>query len=553
MGKKNNQKSGRLIFKVEKISIVTAIHNGLEYNKLFYESLSKYTYYPYELIIIDNDSCDGSAEFFEDNGAIVIRNKENLCYSCSQNIGIKHSSSKIIAFLNNDIYLSKDWDKILISYMEDYNLYAISPCGIETMESQEKTKRFMRKWRLINSIQRLRNAFNLKYSSKDLLLLLKLMYGNWEKFTEKRKKDFNHFLYPGISGNAVLVKKEIFDKIGMWNIFVTGPDWEFQQRLVKAQCETNKLMQCMIAQDVFVHHFIRATARTYKNSYSCTHKRINVIEYIKKEDRNYLSRPIISLIIAVYNKPDFLEMVFTSLLNQTIDDFEVIVSDDGSGPQIKQLIEKWQGKFKYPIIHVYQEHEGFRKTKIANASVIIARSDYLCFIDGDSILHHKFLQSHLKYRKVKTVLSGRRVMLSENFTKKLTLTDIKSKRIEKFLFIKNGSSGNTIKYCFWVPFMPVLENILKKQYWILGSNFSCYKGDYYSINGYDESITGRGLEDNNLCARFKKKGLKIKNITREAIQYHLFHNSDPIPHDKETIKKYGHPDYFWAKYGIIKA
>jgi hypothetical protein len=57
--------------------------------------------------------------------------------------------------------------------------------------------------------------------------------------------------------------------------------------------------------------------------------------------------------------------------------------------------------------------------------------------------------------------------------------------------------------------------------------------------------------DNNLCARFKKKGLRIKTITREAIQYHLHHESDPIPHTKELIRRYGHPEYFWAPKGIV--
>ena len=44
--------------------------------------------------------------------------------------------------------------------------------------------------------------------------------------------------------------------------------------------------------------------------------------------------PQLALIIAVYQRPDFLERVFTSLDNQTLRNFEVVLADDGSGPEI---------------------------------------------------------------------------------------------------------------------------------------------------------------------------------------------------------------------------
>ena len=50
------------------ISIITAIHNGLAINKFYEASLKKYTVNPFELIIIDNVSTDGSTEFFEKSG-----------------------------------------------------------------------------------------------------------------------------------------------------------------------------------------------------------------------------------------------------------------------------------------------------------------------------------------------------------------------------------------------------------------------------------------------------------------------------------------------------
>jgi glycosyltransferase involved in cell wall biosynthesis len=60
------------------ISIITAVHNQLAMNKLFMQSLRKYSAMDFELIIIDNASTDGSADFFEAAGAKVIRNDQTF-------------------------------------------------------------------------------------------------------------------------------------------------------------------------------------------------------------------------------------------------------------------------------------------------------------------------------------------------------------------------------------------------------------------------------------------------------------------------------------------
>jgi hypothetical protein len=91
-----------------------------------------------------------------------------------------------------------------------------------------------------------------------------------------------------------------------------------------------------------------------------------------------------------------------------------------------------------------------------------------------------------------------------------------------------------------------------RHYGILGANFSLYRGDYYRINGYDERIIGRGLEDDNLANRFRVAGLRIRTMSRRAIQYHLFHCADPIPHSAEVIKRMGTPAKAWSSFGLIK-
>jgi glycosyltransferase involved in cell wall biosynthesis len=261
-------------------------------------------------------------------------------------------------------------------------------------------------------------------------------------------------------------------------------------------------------------------------------------------------KPALSLIIAVYKHPDFLEKIFASLCRQTFRDFEALVADDGSGPEVAEVIKDHQKKSALPVRHVWHEDQGFRKTVIVNAAAAQAAAEYLVFIDGDCVLHRRFLERHHARKRPGAVLAGRRVMLNEDITKKISIDDVESGKIEKAPFWWNCCQKGQRKHGIYVPFSFPVENMFGKRYWIVGSNFSVHAADFASVNGYDEDIIGRGVEDINLTERFRLKGVRIMTITREALQYHLFHRSDPVPHDAEAYKKFCSPREYWAAKGL---
>jgi glycosyltransferase involved in cell wall biosynthesis len=265
--------------------------------------------------------------------------------------------------------------------------------------------------------------------------------------------------------------------------------------------------------------------------------------------------PKSSLIVAVYEHADFLEKLFVSFQNQTFKDFEIIVADDGSGPSVSAMIAKYQKYLAQPIQHVRHEHIGFRKTIIINHAVREARSDYLIFIDGDCILHHRFIEFHMKRRKKGTVLSGRRVMMNEELSNTVTLESIRTRTIQKLSFWWGKCNRSGYRHGFFLPGIFFLRNLKsRKRFDILGCNFSVNKADFLYVNGYDERIIGRGLEDNNLSARFNMAGIKIKTIAHEALQYHLYHRSDPIPHSPEVMAQFKYNlSSFSTPYGIEKS
>lgn len=261
---------------------------------------------------------------------------------------------------------------------------------------------------------------------------------------------------------------------------------------------------------------------------------------------------MLSLIIAVYKRADFLEKILLSLQNQTMKNFEVVVADDGSGPEIAELINRFADSFSVPVKHVWHEDKGFRKTVIANKAVAASSAGYLVFIDGDCVLHHTFLESHFRHRRKRTVLAGRRVMLDKDITGRVRNEDIASRRIERPWYWWRHCEPSDRKHGLFVPGLFQIENMLKKGYSFYGSNFSIHKEDYCAVNGYDERIVGRGIEDDNLRERLKLSGVSIRSVTREAIQYHLFHDSDPVPHSKEAIAEFCFPKKPWADQGMVK-
>ena len=85
----------------------------------------------------------------------------------------------------------------------------------------------------------------------------------------------------------------------------------------------------------------------------------------------------ISVIVSTYNAEEWLEKVLWGFEIQTYQNFELIIADDGSGPKTKALIDDLSQKLTYPIVHVWQEDEGFQKSRILNKALKACRGNYV--------------------------------------------------------------------------------------------------------------------------------------------------------------------------------
>ncbi|TAK62793.1 MAG: glycosyltransferase [Bacteroidetes bacterium] len=239
-------------------------------------------------------------------------------------------------------------------------------------------------------------------------------------------------------------------------------------------------------------------------------------------------KPSLTLVIAVYNSVRYLEFIFEALKRQSFKEFEVIIADDGSGPEIKNLIERVRPAVHFPIQHLRQEDAGFRKNVMLNKSIAASQAEYLVFIDGDCVPHHKFLNDHWTHRKVNGVMCGRRVNLSKPITDALTLEDITSGRFEtlslKLLWdgLMSRSSNLEDALRFESNWIRVLLHWNQAR--ILGCNFSIEKKQLEKINGFNEDYKAPGLgEDTDIAYRLELIGVKQYPLRYLAPLYHLYH------------------------------
>lgn len=239
-----------------------------------------------------------------------------------------------------------------------------------------------------------------------------------------------------------------------------------------------------------------------------------------------MNHPAASVIIAFYNHTRFLKLVLEGLKRQSDKNFEVVIADDGSRPEVVDEINDLTNSYPFRIRHCWHEDKGWRKNMILNNAVVASESDYLIFIDSDCIPHRHFISEHLLNREKRVILSGRRVNLSESVTEILDTVKVQSGYLEVHIlnWLLEGLKGKFTHaekglYLPWLTFF-----LTKKNYGLLGSNFSIYKEDLLSLNGFDERYLAPTVgEDTELEYRAGLAGIKIKSVRNLAIQYHLYH------------------------------
>lgn len=235
--------------------------------------------------------------------------------------------------------------------------------------------------------------------------------------------------------------------------------------------------------------------------------------------------PIISVVVTTYNRPDALEAVVCALFAQDDRHYEIIIADDGSGANTRELLERLQKEAPVPLKHVWQPDEGFRAAMARNRGTLAAAGDYVIFLDGDCVPQRDFVSRHRALARPGYLVSGSRVLLSPGYTARVLGERIDLQSLSTGDKLRLRAHGDINKVLQLLAKVPDVGRESKRFTWrrIKSCNLAVWRKDLIAVNGFDESFTGWGHEDSDLVVRLFNAGVMRKDGAFATEVFHLWH------------------------------
>ncbi|MGE0710402.1 MAG: glycosyltransferase [Planctomycetota bacterium] len=236
-----------------------------------------------------------------------------------------------------------------------------------------------------------------------------------------------------------------------------------------------------------------------------------------------LAPPALSVIVTTYNKPRDLVRALEGFRGQTFRSFELLVCDDGSGPETREVVQRYAAGVDFPVRHLWQEDTGFRAAASRNNGVRAARGETLVFSDGDCVPLPDFLQRHLDARDAGAFQAGERWLLSQEEADLVTVDAIASGaafRAPPAREVKRVKRIRRNDAFYW------LTGLKPERPRLMTCNCSAPRARVEAINGLDERYEGWGMEDEDLRRRLVMQGARPRSVIGVANCLHLWHPAD---------------------------
>jgi len=272
-------------------------------------------------------------------------------------------------------------------------------------------------------------------------------------------------------------------------------------------------------------------------------------------------RPIVSVCIPSFNYEKYISEAIDSVLNQSLKEFELIIVDDCSTDNSKEVISR----FSDSRIRFYENETNIGMTKNWNKCVKLSRGEFICILGADDYVHPEFLEKCVRY-----VGSNSRVGLVYSAFERVkdNREKIETLRLSDTDFIENGNTAFR-RFVKRNVIMPSSALIRKDCFESLG-DFDEHLGyapdiemfariaTRYDVAFVSEVLGYYRLHKENYSKVFGKTGQMVDEIimTVDKMISDIPDNSDLVDlrQDADRVKAdhISGTMYVWALYGDLK-
>lgn len=224
-----------------------------------------------------------------------------------------------------------------------------------------------------------------------------------------------------------------------------------------------------------------------------------------------MNEGLVSIVIPCYNDADYVEQSVASALQQTYPYKEIIVVDDGSNEQTKNVLKTIEPKITKLIT---QENKG--QSTARNAGINEAKGDYILVLDSDDFFEPTFCEKAILFfnqSDVKIVTCYAKLLFENNR--------------ESYVFKHIGGS---------------IKNFLTSNRALGSAMFK--KKEWERVNGYDESMKN-GFEDWEFYIRILKNG-GIAEVVKEPLYNYRKRNHSTT--SRANVVKYDLLKFIFTKH-----
>jgi GT2 family glycosyltransferase/lipopolysaccharide biosynthesis regulator YciM len=378
------------------VSIIILTYNNLFYTRETIKSIKKYTDIHYEIIIIDNNSTDGTVEYLLNiPGINLILNNSNRGFAAGCNQGISAAKGKYILLLNNDVIVSDKWLERLINYFSyDDNIMIVGPVT-NYISGPQLDKIFLQSGITSERI----------IEEGDLLIQ---QYAESLYVNNKGKGIY----FPRVTGFCMLIDKNLIDAIGGFDETFKIGNFEDDDFCLRAKLAGFK---AVIATDVFIYHFgsksfsllgeeryqeiILENKQKFIQKFGLSsedifignkniNKNVDILCEIEKSVITKASseKKSLALCMIVKNESKFLDKCLHSVAD-IVD--EIIIVDTGSTDNTIEIAKKYHAK-----ILTFTWNEDFSAPR--NIALENANSEWIMVLDADEELKSDSVNDLLK-------------------------------------------------------------------------------------------------------------------------------------------------------------